>query len=71
MESVTYEFLLAGDEVLEEVDGHGIITWEVSLAIYGQKLVDLPLGLELGRECGGRHLRFWIGDIEDIILHWY
>ena len=45
-------FLGAADQVLEEVDGDAIITWEIGIAVNGQEVVDLPLGSGLGGEGG-------------------
>ena len=40
-------------EVLEEVDSDVVTIRDVRLHVHCEKLVDLPLGAELGTECCG------------------
>ena len=47
---VALTFLLAGDQVLEEVDGDGFVGRQVDLHLDGQEVVALPLRLVLRHE---------------------
>ena len=56
-------FLLVADHIPKEVNGDGLILWQICFTINREQVEYLPLGLELGSECLGRDLR---------ILHgWY
>ena len=49
MESVL-TFLPAGDSVLQEVDGDGVVVWQVALAVECQERVAFALGVVFGCE---------------------
>ena len=44
--------LLAGNQVLQKVDRHVLIVWEVCFDVYCEEVPDLSLGAKLGSECG-------------------
>ena len=58
-------FLLATDQVLEEVDGEVVAVAEVRLHVDGEERVHFALALELGAERG----RDYLASRSDIGLH--
>ena len=62
-------FLLAADEILEEVDGHRLVVGQVRVAVHHEEVVHLPLGTLHGGELLRRdvHQLNWLADLHVLL----
>ena len=64
-------FLGSADQVLEEVDRHRIVGWEVGLDLHGEEHVDLPLAVELRSEGGSGDLGVLVRQAADVVHRYF